>query len=101
MIMGELYNIAPSAELIKIAKHYGINHQKLKLIEEMAELTQALIKGNTSSIVEEMADVQILLDQLRYLYFSPEKNKPLMWSYIAAINYKTKRQQARLAKESN
>lgn len=44
-------------------------------IEEMAELTQALCKVKRAwseeaiaSIIEEMADVQIMLDQLRLIY---------------------------------
>lgn len=49
----------------RIFSHYGERHQKLKLIEEMAELTQAILKGDPKHIAEEMADVQILLDQLR------------------------------------
>lgn len=53
--------------LITIASHYGKNHQTLKLIEEMAELTQALIKGNEVQIAEEMADVVILLKQQFFL----------------------------------
>ena len=44
---------------------YGERMQKLKLCEECAELIQAVLKGNTVHIAEEMADVQILLDQLR------------------------------------
>ena len=49
----------------RIFSHYGERHQKLKLIEEMAELTQAILKGDPKHMAEEMADVQILLDQLR------------------------------------
>lgn len=44
---------------------YGEKMQKLKLCEECAELIQAVLKGNIVHIAEEMADVQILLDQLR------------------------------------
>lgn len=44
---------------------YGERMQKLKLCEECAELIQAVLKGNTVHIAEEMADVQILIDQLR------------------------------------
>ena len=44
---------------------YGERSQKLKLCEECAELIQAVLKGNIVHIAEEMADVQILLDQLR------------------------------------
>lgn len=50
-----------------IADHYGRNSQILKLIEEMAELTQALLKGDEKHIAEEMADVSIMLEQVEYL----------------------------------
>lgn len=48
-----------------IFAEYGEKMQKLKLCEECAELIQAVLKGNTVHIAEEMADVQILIDQLR------------------------------------
>ena len=54
-------------ELKKIAEHYGLNHQKIKLIEEMAELTQAICKGRDLSIIDEIADVEIVLEQVKYL----------------------------------
>ena len=31
--------------LMKIANHYGLAHQKGKLVEEMAELTKDIMKG--------------------------------------------------------
>lgn len=72
------------AEKIKIiADHYGYNAQSRQCIEEMAELTQAINKwwrvcGNGQrteksiaecryNLVEEIADVQIMLYQLGYL----------------------------------
>jgi phosphoribosyl-ATP pyrophosphohydrolase len=51
--------------------HFGADHQLDKLIEEMAELTQAIIKrtqGHEHNIAEEIADVQIVLDQLKLLH---------------------------------
>ena len=48
-----------------IYSHYGRKGQMLKLCEECAELIQAVLKGELIHIVEEMADVQILIDQLR------------------------------------
>ena len=45
---------------------FGEQNQHLKLIEEMAELTQAILKR--TNVAEEIADVQILLDQLKLLY---------------------------------
>lgn len=58
----------------KIADHYGEEHQMLKAVEEMAELTQAIIKtvhGDTSNewdYPSELADVLIMVEQLRYMY---------------------------------
>lgn len=75
-----------SAELQDIAEVYGYEPQSRQLIEEMAELTQAINKHwrkdmncgksipmlNTNSerwvhIAEEIADVKICLEQVEYL----------------------------------
>lgn len=52
----------------KILEHYGLQHQKIKLIEEMGELIQAIAKSPenmiTDDTVAEIADVQIVLEQL-------------------------------------
>ena len=51
--------------------HFGIKNQEDKLIEEMSELTQALIKNRQfrdSNVPEEIADVQIVLNQLKIAY---------------------------------
>ena len=54
--------------LREIAKHYGLESQKIKTCEECAELIQALLKDDKDHIAEEMADVEIMLEQLKYLY---------------------------------
>ena len=46
-----------------IADHYGKEHQTIKAIEELAELIQALAKGDTDNIKEEIADVRVMLEQ--------------------------------------
>nr|DAS09928.1 MAG TPA: nucelotide kinase [Caudoviricetes sp.] len=54
----------------KIAEYFGIRKQTMQLIEEMAELTQAFCKesrGLKCNIVEEIADVRLVLAQLIYL----------------------------------
>lgn len=63
----------------KIADTYGYDAQSRQLIEEMAELTQAINKawrmGNDfdnllvqkRNITEEIADVTIMLEQIKYL----------------------------------
>ena len=58
-----------------IADHYGYMGQKDMLIEELAELIQALNKferyehesGFLANLIEEVADVEIMLAQVKYL----------------------------------
>ena len=55
----------------RVILKFGQSHQKDKMIEEMAELTQALIKerhGEQHNIAEEIADVQTVLNQMKLLY---------------------------------
>lgn len=61
--MDEIINERYFAACKLIFEHYGEEHQKLQLIQEMAELAVALTKNNLENIIEEMADVQIMLDQ--------------------------------------
>lgn len=61
----------------KIAQHYGYHHQRKKLIEEMAELTVEIChmdeRGDyenfihRQAIYEEIADVEVVLEQIKYL----------------------------------
>lgn len=64
-------------DLEDIIKHYGREHQQLKAVEEMAELTQAIAKhlnaddpiGPTlENVKEELADVKVMVDQLLIIY---------------------------------
>ena len=72
MIFQEILKVLVDREidLSKIYFHYGKNHQKTKLLEEMAELQQILAKdildGETEKdkLTEEAADVLIVLFQL-------------------------------------
>ena len=61
-----------------IANHYGLQHQLNKSVEELIELVQAIQdysfklgmyddEVSTEHVAEEIADVTIMLDQLRYL----------------------------------
>ena len=52
---------------------YGVRAQKLMAIEEMSELTKEICKDfrgelNRENLIEEMADVLIMLDQMLLLY---------------------------------
>ena len=48
-----------------IFDYYGIASQKNQLIQELGELIVAITKDNLENIIEEMADVQVMLDQFR------------------------------------
>lgn len=61
-------------DLRNIAEHYGLRVQMRQLVEEMAELTQVICKAERydldtvrDHLVEEVADVSIMIDQLEYL----------------------------------
>lgn len=88
---------------IKIVEHYGYEKQIPVWIEEMSELTKELCKWSRkdlseeliSHIEEEITDVTICLDQLKYLLQFTEDD--LMVEY----KYKVDRQLDRIANESN
>ena len=77
-----------SEENKKIAHHYGYEEQSNQLIEECAELIQAVNKyrrvkvaGNKhevqmalENLIEEVADVEIMLEQIKYLLSIPEED---------------------------
>ena len=86
----------------KIIGHYGVEHQKDILIEECAELIQAVEKSRrftykphfTADIIEEMADVCIMLmqfDSLMSVYWHEQ--------FENAIESKLKRQLERIEGE--
>ena len=76
------------SNIVAIAEHYGYDSQSRQLIEEMAELTVAInklwrverfcdrknitdVKGfsypEVKEIIEEIADTEIMLSQIKYL----------------------------------
>ena len=66
--------------LHECTKEWGKKPQILTLVEEMAELTKELLKNvnrkkdNRNEIVKEMADVYILMEQMKNLYeISPKE----------------------------
>jgi len=61
--------------LVRAIRTYGADLQTMVAVEEMAELTQAISKwwrepcGQTRDhVLEEMADVAVVLDELRILF---------------------------------
>lgn len=87
-------------DLRNIAEHYGLRVQMRQLIEEMAELTQVICKSERydldtvrEHLVEEVADVDIVLTQVKYLLGDSEFDK--------IKNEKIKRQIQRITKGEN
>ena len=57
----------------RAVNYFGATKQKLKAIEEMAELIVELVKdllgdGNPAKVIEELADVENMTVQLRIIY---------------------------------
>lgn len=75
-----------SKAIKQIAEHYGMEHQTIKTMEELAELTAELSRlailnstplklvsiaeynAQLTKVIEEIADVEIMLEQLKYIY---------------------------------
>lgn len=104
--------------LINIVKHYDNDAQIRQLIEEMAELTQALnklwrakqgyineyydgykkgaaVKICRESVIEETADVMICLEELKHILGIPDKELK------RCIDIKLNRQLERMEREKN
>lgn len=64
----ELINYHTGCKII--FSHYGEEHQKKQLIQELAELIVAITKNDLENIIEEMADVEVMLDQFKIEYQS-------------------------------
>lgn len=93
------------AKCHEIADHYGEEHQMLKAVEEMAELTQAISKnlvtpnseGAWSNYYEELTDVSIMIEQLCYLLEESGEYDDLE----KCIERKLNRQLERMERERN
>lgn len=73
------------SKLLYLIDHYGTLNQKLIAIEEMAELQKAIVKDirqnskeNTDAVVEEIADVQVMLEQLKMIFSCRNKISKIM-----------------------
>ena len=71
--------------LLKIIEHFGVNNQQRKLQEEVFELQEAItthelkksveyeiplteIIGTEEHIIEELADIMVILKEVQYIY---------------------------------
>ena len=86
--------VVTDLRIVKIATHYGFEHQKRKLVEEMAELTQDIMRGK--DIVEELVDVEIVLEQLKFLLTKDDEVKE---DYTDMREFKIERQLERMKEE--
>ena len=85
-------------KLRTIADHYGLENQLRQLAEECSELAveanHSARKGSiTVRLIEEIADVEIMLDQVRYLAGIQESD------VLETRFYKIERQLKRIKKE--
>lgn len=77
--------------LYSVVYKYGFENQKIKAIEEMSELILALCKElnhETNNVEEEIADVIIMIEQLKLIYDNNNIDKH--------ISYKLKRLKNRM-----
>ena len=87
-------------KLITIADHYGLENQLRQLAEECSELAveanHSARRGSvTVRLIEEIADVEIMLDQVRYLAGIQESD------ILETRFYKIERQMKRIKKEES
>ena len=84
-------------KLQMIADHYGIKEQLRQLAEECCELAveanNTARKGTTVKLIEEIADVVIMMEQIIYLAGIDRKD------IDEVIDYKLNRQLERIRKE--
>lgn len=71
------------ADIEKIIEHFGHKKQEIKAIEEMSELTKELCKklltkGDRLAIIDEIADVSLMLMQLILMYGCEELVEKVM-----------------------
>lgn len=93
-------------DLIEIADKLGYEEQSMQLIEEMAELTQAISKyrryndtEDLLNLIEELADVNIVLEQVIYLLsrkVKDEINDDILKFFNHNVDYKIDRVKKRI-----
>lgn len=90
--------IIANTRIMEIADHYGIKKQMRQLAEECSELaveaSHSARKGTTVKIIEEMADVEIMIEQIIYLAKIDRKD------IEECIQYKLERQMKRIEDET-
>lgn len=75
-----------SALIARMAEINGLQNIKAKLVEELAELIRALARGQDEMILEEMADVRIMLDQFVHVMSDAKKDRLDEWMQEKGAN---------------
>ena len=83
----ELINYYTGCKII--FSHYGEEHQKKQLIQELGELIVAITKDDLENVIEEMADVEVMLDQFKINY--PKINNKIDTSMLNKVNRQLRR----------
>lgn len=83
----ELINYYTGCKII--FSHYGEEHQKKQLIQELAELIVAITKDDLENVIEEMADVEVVLDQFKINY--PKINGKIDTAMLNKVNSQLRR----------
>lgn len=68
MIKNLAKNINYHIGCVEIFDHYGESKQLLQLIQECSELIKAITKGDKENFIEELADVNVMIDQITLKY---------------------------------
>ena len=83
----ELINYYTGCKII--FSHYGEEHQKKQLTQELAELIVAITKDDLENVIEEMADVEVMLDQFKINY--PKINGKIDTAMLNKVNRQLRR----------
>lgn len=68
-------------DLMDIANHYGLKHQLVKCKEELGELIEAIDSLDERAIIEEVADAEIMISQIKYLRDIPDEQIDVIKKY--------------------
>lgn len=73
------------SKLLFLINHYGTRMQQDIVIEELSELQKAIIKyrrepsdKTKEAVIEEIADVQVMLEQLKMIFSCKSKTDEIM-----------------------
>lgn len=76
----------------RVTKHYGADHQLLKTAEELSELEREILgflqgeQSRLANIIEEIADVEIMLSQVKYIFQCEKAVKDMTFKKLLRLN---------------